>query len=156
MRDWDDQFPDLLVFNTDKSVFIISSKSNSLMIDIKSQTQIDIDDEFKLNEFKQLIYDNGHFYLIANKRLDKLGFYLLKICAMEPFGPNNNKNTPQDKERMFMINWENKLDIGDVNIEVREDRNWNEFLKREVVKRELVVGYKSIYINVYSVFVIDI
>jgi hypothetical protein len=57
---------------------------------------------------------------------------------------------------MFMINWQNKLDIGDVNIEVREDYSWNEYEMKEIAQRELVVGYKSIYINVYSVFVINI
>jgi DNA-binding cell septation regulator SpoVG len=58
-----------------------------MMIDIKRKTQIDIDDEFKVHDFKQLIYDQGYFYLIANKRDNKLGFYLLKIQEFEPFGP---------------------------------------------------------------------
>ena len=103
-----------------------------------------------MHDFKSLIYDEGYFYLIANKRDNKLGFYLLKIREFEPFGKNGRLNSPGDKEEMFMINWQNKLDIGDVNIEVRQDCQWNEYEKRDIVQRELVVCYKSIYINVYS------
>ena len=43
LQGWD-QHPDLLVFNLDQTVFIISSKSDSMMIDIVAKTQVDIDD----------------------------------------------------------------------------------------------------------------
>jgi hypothetical protein len=39
---------------------------------------------------------------------------------------------------------------------VREDCQWNEYDRKHIIERELVVSYKSIYINVYSVFVINI
>ena len=119
LQGWD-QHPDLLVFNLDQTVFIISSKSDSMMIDIVAKTQVDIDEQFGVHDFKALLYDEGYFYLIANKRNDKLGFYLLKIDEKNPFG-SNIYDTHTFKEKMFLISWENKLDIGDVNIDIRED-----------------------------------
>lgn len=38
---------------------------------------------------------------------------------------------------------------------MREEIEWSDQEKKHVAQRELVVGYKSIYINVYSVFVIN-
>ena len=43
LEGWE-QHPDLLVFNNDQTVFIISSNSDSMMIDIVAKTQVDIDD----------------------------------------------------------------------------------------------------------------
>jgi hypothetical protein len=94
------------------------------MINIEKNISIDVDDLFGVDDFKALLYDEGFFYLIANKRNSKLGFYLLKICEKEPFTDNSYKYGC--KERFFLISWENKLDIGDVNIHVREDCQWND------------------------------
>ena len=48
----------------------------------------------------------------------------------------------------FYIKYKNKLDIGDTNINVLRD-------PANRVK-ELVISYKTIYINTYNVMVIDI
>jgi hypothetical protein len=69
-----------------------------------------------VHDFKQLIYDAGFFYMIANKRDNKLGFYLLKIRDDEPLGKMNSQIDNHAKEKMFLINWQNKLDIGDVDM----------------------------------------
>ena len=55
------------------------------MIDIKKNISIDIDDMFGVHDFKALIYDDGYFFLIANKRNNKLGFFLLKISEERAF-----------------------------------------------------------------------
>ena len=51
-------------------------------------------------------------------------------------------------ESQFLIKWKNKLDIGDPNIYVL--RNKQKGLK------ELIVSYKTIFINTYNVIVMDI
>jgi hypothetical protein len=102
-----------------------------MYIDINSKVQIDIDDYFGVHDFKSLLYDEGYFYLIANKRNNKLGFYLLKISETEPLG-KKVYNMHEFKDKIFLISWENKLDIGDVNIFVREDLQWDDHEKKEV------------------------
>jgi len=48
----------------------------------------------------------------------------------------------------FLIKWKNKLDIGDPNIFVM--RNYAKKLK------ELIISYKTIFINTYNVVCMDI
>lgn len=50
------------------------------------------------------------------------------------------------KEHMFILNLQDKLCIDDVDMYVLKDKN----------RRQLVVSFKTIYINTYSVIVIDI
>ena len=47
----------------------------------------------------------------------------------------------------FIVRWGRKLDIGDTNI----------FNLRDEVKgyKEIVISYKTIYINVYNIMVLD-
>jgi hypothetical protein len=62
----------------------------------------------------------------------------------------------QDKEQSteFLIKWKNKLDIGEADM----------FIHSQQVKRKtgpeqcqhLVLGFKNIYINVYSIYVLDL
>jgi len=47
---------------------------------------------------------------------------------------------------MFIINYANKLDIGDVNLYVLKDGRRN----------ELIITYKTIYINIYTINVISL
>jgi len=48
---------------------------------------------------------------------------------------------------MFLINYKNKLDIDDVDMFV---------LKESDQKHKLVIAYKTIYINIYTIQVIDL
>lgn len=76
------------------------------------------------------------FYLLANKYMEKLGVFLIKFEEEEPL---NHK---------FFLKYKNKLDIADADIAVM--RNPQKQLK------ELIVSYKSININTYNVYVVDI
>jgi len=68
--------------------------------------------------------------------MEKLGFFVIKM----------NDQIPE--QHSFLIKWKNKLDIGDPNM----------FILRNKEKgfKELIVSYKSIYINVYNIVCMDI
>jgi hypothetical protein len=76
------------------------------------------------------------FYLLANKFRDNLGLFMLRISEEDP---NDYK---------FLIKISNKLDIADADIFVLRNK--------ERKFKELVVSFKTIFVNTYSIFVIDI
>ena len=97
---------------------------------------------------KSIIHDEEGevFYLLANKYNEKLGFYLLKIEDNDP-----NKYD-------FVMKWENKLDIGDVDIYInRVIKEQGEERYKKIFKfKELLISYKTIYMNTYTLQVFDI
>jgi len=64
-----------------------------------------------------------------------LGFFVLKFMEHDP------------NQIKFLMRDKNKLDIGDANIFINY---------RSEYSRELVISYKSIYINTYTIAVLDI
>jgi hypothetical protein len=99
---------------------------------------MDIDDTYKVKAIKEIIYDyeDGVFYILANKLEEKLGFFVFTIEQTNPY------------RHKFYIKYKNKLDIGDADISVLRDA-------QNRVK-ELVISYKTIYINTYNIIVLDI
>ena len=87
---------------------------------------------------KEIIYDvdDKCFYILSNKYQEKLGFYVLQFFQEKP---QNSK---------FLIKFKNKLDIDDCYINILRDHATN--------IKEIVIGLKSIFINTYSVFVMDL
>lgn len=61
-----------------------------------------------------------------------------------------NEKNPKDFK--FLTKWKNKLDIGDANIFVLRHHN----KEKTQFYKELVISYKTIYINTYNVTVMDI
>jgi hypothetical protein len=66
---------------------------------------------------------------------EKLGFYVLKISENEP------------KSGVFMIKLPNRLNFGDVNITFINDP--------EKHYQEVVISYKTAYINTYNILVLE-
>jgi hypothetical protein len=73
---------------------------------------------------------------MCNKYLEKLGFFVLQI------DPMNVDNV------IFIIKWKNKLDFNDSKIYILRDE--------ESGLKELIIAFKIIYINIFSMFVVDI
>ena len=67
---------------------------------------------------------------------EKLGLFILK---MKDEDPHHYK---------FLTKWKNKLDIGDSSLFVLRNK--------QMGYKELVISYKSIFINTYSVTLMDI
>lgn len=76
------------------------------------------------------------FYIMCNWFAEKLGFYVLKISPLE------------DTEGKFLIKWKNRLDMDDAYLSILRDSGSG--------LKELVIAFKIIYENIYSIFVLDI
>ena len=75
------------------------------------------------------------FYILANKLQEKLGFFVIRM----------NEHNP-DRGFQFLTKYKNKLDISDCDIFVMRNRG----------QKELIISYKTIYINTYNVIIMDI
>jgi len=93
-------------------------------------------DKAKLSSIQNIIPLYDKFYILANKKGGKLGFFLLSIDA-------NNPSAPPD----YLISWSNKLDIGCCDMQI---------MKEDGAHESIVVSYKMIGINTYNIFVIDL
>ena len=120
------------------------------MVNVRSKKQWDLDKYFKITDIKCVIFYDDFFYVCANKRRFgkgdyKLGYYLVKIPEDNPVIHAENGDIEKIEE-MFLLNYQNKLDIGDVNMYVLKERTRN----------ELIISYKTIYINMYCIYVINL
>lgn len=132
--------PLYFVPNFDQSIYIIASPEDGFHIDLKKKSGVEtnISKHFEVDAIKEVIYDQeeNNYYILANKFEEKLGFFILRLGEKDP------------TNSQFLIKWKNKLDIGDPNIYVL--RNEQKGLK------ELIVSYKTIFINTYNVICMDI
>ena len=130
--------PEFFYMNDDQSVSIIASMDDGIYYNHKTGKFLDLKESFKVSNIKEIIYDDEArlFYLLANKYMEKLGVFLIKFDEDEP------------TKHIFYLKYKNKLDIADADIAVM--RNKQKQLK------ELIVSYKSININTYNVYVVDI
>ena len=103
--------------------------------------EIDIDEKENVGALQNIIASETHFYVLANKKDHKLGYYLF---AIELNRPHENYE--------YLINWNNKLDIGNCDLQLMKETN----KVTGNVDRFIVVSYKSIGINTMNVFVIDL
>jgi hypothetical protein len=116
---------------------VIASADDGLYVNTTTKKEVDIDDYFGIGLIKNIKFESEtrEFYLLCNREGTKLGFFVLRF---------NEKDV---KEYKFLIKYTNKLDIGDVEM----------FLNyRTETSREMIIGYKTIYINLYSIMVLDI
>jgi len=81
-------------------------------------------------------HEEGYFYVLANKYQERLGLFMIRI---DEANPSNHR---------FFIKWKNKLDISDADLYFHRDP--------EQKCKELIVSYKTIFVNTYSVYVINI
>jgi hypothetical protein len=78
--------------------------------------------------------------VLANKRNNRLGYYLFQVNIQEPDSLYKDANgIPQN----YLIKWENKLEIANCDIQM---------LSGEGIEN-VVVSYKCIGINTFNVFV---
>jgi hypothetical protein len=134
--------PDFMVFDLSQSRAIIASTDDVLWVDVMKNKEVDIDDRFQLGDIKSLLYMDKKFYVLANKYQRKLGYFLLELdIRLADAGP--------EKVR-YVIKWENKLEIDDARLYSIQSKTAGES------SRDLVVSYKSIHVNSYTVLIINI
>lgn len=136
------QQPTFLQISEDQSILVVASLKDCRWVNLKTNHSYDLDSEFSIDFIREIKYDSEDktFYLLANKRKEKLGFYLMRINQDEP-----------TKTHKYLTLWRNKLDIADANIFIERGKD-----SSSQDYKELVVSYKTIYINTYNVLVYDI
>ena len=87
----------------------MTSSQDVLYVDVKKGLEVDFDDKEEISSIQNIIADDKYFYVLANKKSHKLGYYLLQI---EINNPNNVD---------YLISWNNKLDIGNCDIHMMQE-----------------------------------
>lgn len=140
--------PDYVVFDDTQKFAIVASANQALWIDLGAQSngEYNLDTRFNMKDFKCLMAYGGKFYLLANKLDDKLGYYLLEI----------NTNFKENSVHHFVIKWVNKLNIGNADLDVVTHTDTGEDDDTETVRAEIIISFKTIYENTYTVLVLDL
>lgn len=120
---------------------MLSSPEDGIIVDLNSKEDIkekDIQAGDNINEINSLTYEaeDENFYVMCNKYREQLGFFILKIHSKPPY------------RSTFLIKWKSKLDISDTSMYVLTNET-NGY-------KELILGFKNIYVNTYNIFCIDI
>lgn len=119
-------------------MLIVASQDDGIYYNSRTRQFVDLDELFEISNIKELIHDHEDrvFYMLANKYRGRLGLFLITFDEQEP-------------ERFkFFMKYKNKLDIADADIAVVRNQ--------QKKYKELVVSYKSISVNTYTVIVADI
>ena len=85
--------------------------------------------------------------MLANKTRGKLGVYLLRMDAKQHMVINSSTGKPELSGE-FIINMTNKLNMGDANMFILSNDRLG--------YRELILSYKTIFINTFNCSVIDL
>lgn len=86
--------PHFGIFDLDQRKFIITSDEDALYVDMEQQQEIDLDEKEKISMIQNIVADRQTFYVLANRRKGKLGFYIFTIDMSDP-------NKPVD----YLLNW---------------------------------------------------
>ena len=131
--------PHFGIFDLEQRKFIITSDEDALYVDMDKKEEINLDDQEGISSIQNIVADKSTFYILANKRDNRLGIYIFSMDMNNPTKPAN-----------YLINWSNKLDIADCDLHLMQ------ITKGRFIKKSLVVSYKSIGINTFNVSVIDL
>tara|TARA_B110000285_G_C15135793_1_gene626806 strand:+ start:1683 stop:2189 length:507 start_codon:yes stop_codon:yes gene_type:complete len=107
-----DDIPKFGVFNANQSKFIVNSSQDVLYVDMEKKLEIDLDEREGISIILNIIRSNDdkHFYILANKKNEMLGYYLFDVSINNPV-----------EESQYLINWNNKLNISDVDMHILEE-----------------------------------
>lgn len=63
-----------------------ASQEDGIYVDTSTGFEYDLDKEYEISVIKEIVYDEEDqlFYLLANKYMEKLGFFVLKIKEGSP------------------------------------------------------------------------
>jgi len=115
---------------------VVASIQDGIWVNTDTKKEVDLDMLFEISDIRCVIYDSDddRFYLIANRLRDAIGFYLIRFDAQNPSNFD------------FLTTWKQNLDIENVNMNISRgvEKNGCPF-------KELVISYKTIFINTYTV-----
>ena len=79
-------------------------------MDISKALEIDLDEREDVSQIRNIYASKNCFYVLANKKSRKLGYYLFTVNIEKP-----------DENSEYLINWNNKLDINNCNLQVLDE-----------------------------------
>ena len=120
---------------------MVSSPEDCIYLNLKTDQEVDIEKMYAIDNIKEIQIDKQDkiVYMIANRHKDDLGIFIVQFMEDDPFV---NDTT------VFLVKWKTRLVIGDVALHILRDEARN--------YKEIVISYKTIYINVYSIIVLDL
>lgn len=107
-------------------------------MDMMTKQETDLDETYGVDHIQCLLASKDKFYVLANKKEARLGYYLLEFDMADP------------SQHHYLINWTNKLDIADSYMSLMHEHEDGE------LRENIVVSYKSVGINTFNVFVFDL
>lgn len=128
--------------NKDQTIFVVSSENDAYWWNREKDVEVDLDIFYEFDCVRAIHYDkeDNLFYIIFNKYKGKIGFYLFTLDVEDP------------KEFLSIPMQRNKLDIENCNIFIM--RGIDPITKKYY--KELILSYKTIYINTYNMMVMDL
>lgn len=99
------------VFNETQKMLLVATYYDVLLVDFIKENEIDIDEMYHIGDIKCIVNLKSKFYILANKCLRMLGYYLIEIDEAYPDQP-----LPQ-----YIINWKSRLDFGDAQLFFLDD-----------------------------------
>ena len=57
----------------------MASSKDILFVDLDKKIEIDLDEQENIENIKSCLGDDSHFYILANKRYSRMGFFLLSF-----------------------------------------------------------------------------
>lgn len=131
-------------FNSRQNAAVIISDVDAAFVKFQTKkeraVQVDLDDQEGIRWIRNVCIDRDKCYLLANKHESRVGLYLLQLDMNEPETPAR-----------FLINWNNKLDIGDCRLAVMNNNN-----DPDGNPDTMVMSYKMIGYNTFNVVAIDL
>jgi hypothetical protein len=85
---------------------MIASFYDVLWINLETDKELDIDNDFCIGNIRQIINYEKSFYILANKSNKKIGYYLIQI----------DEDNPVLTDSSYVVNSNSKYDIGDANL----------------------------------------
>ena len=96
--------PEFFLFNEDQTACIITTFSDTLMINLVDKKEFDLDRYFGIADIKNVVFFNDIFYILANRRAGiagcpdgKIGYFILKLSERNPLRDVPNPDDPDDK-----------------------------------------------------------
>ena len=136
--------PTIFQLTGDQNKFVIGSARDGIYYDSQNNTEVDLDELYKVDLIRNITYDNEDqkFYFLTNKKDGQLGFFLIEFSALDP---NDYK---------FLTMWQHKLDLDDANIYILRGKDAiGKGSDQNESYKELVISYKTCFINTYNIIV---
>ena len=133
--------PDLFEMNSDQSLCLVASDEHCNYIDLKTRNEVFIDEELGAESIKGIVHfeEDKQFYIVCNQMNSELGFYLIKF----------DEQNPQNHKILTAL--VTRLELDNVSLFISQGSH-----KNGEIFKELVIGYKTMFINTYNTIIQDL